>query len=110
MATTDDIDIAQVGIAELKAHLSEYVRAARAGAEIVIKDRMIEVARLVPSTSAASFRTSSAKGSLKQLDKLAGIQVSAEITAEYLDQLLRESRMDYYDKWTDSTQSTSIRR
>ena len=37
-----------VGIAELKAHLSEYVRAAQKGSEIIIKDRQTPVAKLVP--------------------------------------------------------------
>jgi prevent-host-death family protein len=99
----------EVGIAELKAHLSEYVRVARAGAEIIIKDRMTEVARLVPGKS-ASIRTIPARGSLNQLDRLPGIQVSPQITAAYLDELLRESRMDYLEKWMASTQSTSTRR
>ncbi len=38
----------KAGVAELKAHLSEYLRAARSGQEIVICDRDTPVARLVP--------------------------------------------------------------
>ncbi len=38
-----------VGIAELKAHLSEYVRAAQGGAEITIRDRHTPVAKLMPA-------------------------------------------------------------
>ena len=37
----------EVRIARLKAHLSEYVRAAQRGEEILIKDRETPVARLV---------------------------------------------------------------
>lgn len=37
-----------IGIAELKSHLSEYVRAAQGGAEIIIKDRQTPVAKLIP--------------------------------------------------------------
>jgi prevent-host-death family protein len=37
-----------VGIRELKAHLSEYVERARGGTEVVVTDRGRPVARLVP--------------------------------------------------------------
>jgi prevent-host-death family protein len=95
----------KVGIAELKAHLSEYVRAAQKGKEVVIKDRETEVALLVPRAT-ARFRTIRAKGSLKELDKLPGIHVDEGITPGYLDELARELRTDYYDKWIASKQST----
>jgi prevent-host-death family protein len=39
---------AEVGIAELKGKLSEYLRAVRKGGEVVIKDRETPIARLVP--------------------------------------------------------------
>jgi prevent-host-death family protein len=38
----------KVGIAELEAHLGEYVRAAQGGEEIVIQDGDTPVAKLVP--------------------------------------------------------------
>lgn len=38
----------EVGVAELKAHLSEYLRQVRAGESIVIRDRDRPIARLVP--------------------------------------------------------------
>jgi prevent-host-death family protein len=38
----------KVGIAELKAHLSEYVRSVRDGGEWVVMDRQTPVARLGP--------------------------------------------------------------
>ena len=37
-----------VGIAELKAHLSDYVRAAQKGKEFIVKDRDTPVAKLTP--------------------------------------------------------------
>jgi len=43
-----------VGTAELKARLSEYLRAVRAGETIVVLDRHQPVARLVPIDAAAS--------------------------------------------------------
>jgi prevent-host-death family protein len=95
----------KVGIAELKAHLSEYVRAAQKGKEVIIRDRNTEVARLVPQ-AAARFHTIRAKGSLKELDKLPGIHVGEGITPGYLDELTRDLRTDYYDKWIASKQST----
>jgi len=42
----------KVGIAQLKAHLSQYVRGARRGETVVVLDRNEPVARLVPYESA----------------------------------------------------------
>lgn len=42
----------KVGIAQLKAHLSRYVRGARRGETVVVLDRNEPVARLVPYESA----------------------------------------------------------
>ncbi len=39
-----------VNIAELKSHLSAYVKRARAGEEILIRDRNLPVAKLVPAS------------------------------------------------------------
>jgi prevent-host-death family protein len=39
----------KTGIAELKAHLSEYLRAVRRGEEVIVLDRDTPVAKLVPS-------------------------------------------------------------
>lgn len=44
----------QVGIAELKARLSEYLARVQAGEEIVVSDRGRPVARLVPTVSAGT--------------------------------------------------------
>lgn len=40
----------QVGVAELKARLSEYLARVRAGEEIIVADRGRPIARLVPAT------------------------------------------------------------
>lgn len=42
-----------VGIAQLKAHLSEYVRRAQAGDTVEVRDRDRPVARLVPVPAAS---------------------------------------------------------
>ena len=41
----------QVGIAELKAHLSEYLARVQEGEEIIVADRGRPVARLIPPVS-----------------------------------------------------------
>jgi len=41
-----------VGVAELKARLSEYLRAVRRGGDVVIHDRSEPIARLVPYAAA----------------------------------------------------------
>lgn len=38
----------KVGIAELKAHLSEYLRLVRRGSSVVVLDRETPIARIVP--------------------------------------------------------------
>jgi prevent-host-death family protein len=43
-------------VAELKAHLSRYLRRVKAGEEILITDRNIPVARIVPVAAAADER------------------------------------------------------
>jgi prevent-host-death family protein len=42
------MDMKQVRIAELKSHLSEYLRAVRAGQTITVLDRATPVAHIVP--------------------------------------------------------------
>jgi prevent-host-death family protein len=51
IATTRRFAMQQVGIRELKTHLSTYVSAARAGESTVITDRGVAVARLTPITA-----------------------------------------------------------
>jgi len=40
----------QVGIAELKAHLSQYLRAVRKGQTVLVLDRETPIAQIVPVT------------------------------------------------------------
>jgi prevent-host-death family protein len=51
-----------VGIRELKAKLSEYVRDVRTGATIVVTERGRRVARLVPETHSLDERLSVLRG------------------------------------------------
>lgn len=49
MVTSDHIIVMKrVGIAELKARLSEHLRAVRRGREVIVVDRREPVARIVP--------------------------------------------------------------
>jgi prevent-host-death family protein len=54
-----------VGIRQLKAHLSEYIRRAEAGETVVITDRGKEVARLAPARQTEGLRDLMAKGIVK---------------------------------------------
>lgn len=55
----------RVGTAELKAHLSEHLRAVRDGEEIVVMDRRTPIARVVPfDHGEEDFAIEPARGSL----------------------------------------------
>ena len=61
----------KVGIAELKAHLSEYVRAAQKGKEVIIKDRETPVAKLAPLEPAHRFlRVIPATRSMAEVERM----------------------------------------
>ena len=53
--TSDDYYLVMktVGIAELKAHLSEYLKSVRKGRTLTVLDRDTPIARIVPHTSDA---------------------------------------------------------
>lgn len=42
--------VREVGVARLKAHLSEYLRRVRGGEEVIVTDRDMPIAKIVPST------------------------------------------------------------
>jgi len=89
----------KVGIAEFKAHLSEYVRAAQKGKEIVIKDRDTPVAKLVPVNDlrpdppAIRRPTKSWADFERMID---GAPIRTQIPAEVIDRAIEETRKD---KW-----------
>jgi prevent-host-death family protein len=51
-----------VGITELRAHLSEWLERARAGSEVVITDRGVPVAKLLGLTTTAALERLAAEG------------------------------------------------
>jgi prevent-host-death family protein len=58
MALCDqDGAVTRVGIAELRAHLSEYLRTVRRGRSVTILDRTTPIARIVPFESEAPLET-----------------------------------------------------
>ena len=100
----------KVGIAELKAHLSDYVRAAQKGREIVIKDRETEVAKIVPIREPTlAFRVIPASRPSKGIDDMAGFRPTGA-TPEEIERIFAETRADRIDEWLNLDTSTSTRR
>jgi prevent-host-death family protein len=94
--------MSNVGIAELKAHLSEYVRAARKGEEIIIKDHDTPVAKLVPfdDPRLTAPRIIRATRSMAEVERMIDAAPRDSIVpAEAIDRAIEESREDVYDKW-----------
>jgi prevent-host-death family protein len=88
---------AEVGIAELKGRLSEYLRAVRKGGEIVIKDRETPIARLVPySASGRRLETIPATMPPKEMDKLPFFRPKGLKRGD-LEKALRKERQDRFD-------------
>jgi prevent-host-death family protein len=91
-----------VGIAEFKAHLSDYVRAAQKGKEIVIKDRDTPVARLVPidDPRPAPPPIIRATRSMAEVERMIdAVPNRPRIPAEVIDRAIEETKKDVYDKW-----------
>ncbi|MBI2345302.1 MAG: type II toxin-antitoxin system prevent-host-death family antitoxin [Deltaproteobacteria bacterium] len=87
-------------MAELKAHLSAYLRRVRAGAEVVVTDRDTPIARLVPYARNLKPRRliiRPARGSLKELLKTWKKQPAPPGTNS-LEALL-ETRKDDLESW-----------
>jgi prevent-host-death family protein len=100
----------KVGIAELKAHLSEYVRAAQKGKEVIIKDRETEVAKMVPIRERMPvFQVIPASRPSKGIDDLAGFRPTG-VTPEEIERIFAETRADGIDEWLNLGKSTSTRR
>ena len=100
----------KVGIAELKAHLSAYVRAAQKGKEVIIKDRETEVAKIVPIRERTlAFRVIPASRPSKGIDDMAGFRPTG-VTPKEIERIFAETRADRIDEWLNLDKSTSTRR
>ena len=91
----------KVGIAELKAHLSEYVRAAQNGKEVVIKDRNMPVAKLTPLTPANKLLwVIPATRPVAEVERMLDADPGGPVLPPgLLDEILADTRKDVYDKW-----------
>lgn len=90
-----------VGIAELKAHLSEYVRAAQKGGEIIIKDRQTPVAKLVPIEQPQMIgEIRRATRSLAEVQRMLNTApLDKPMPPETFQRILDEERADRSDEW-----------
>jgi|SRR5580704_8590955 prevent-host-death family protein len=90
-----------VGIAELKAHLSEYVRAAQGGAEIIIKDRNTPVAKLTPVEPQKMIgEIQRATRSMAEVQRMLDARPPEPlIPRETFERILEEERADRPDEW-----------
>jgi prevent-host-death family protein len=91
----------EVRIAELKAHLSEYLRVVRRGKEIVIKDRDTPIARLAPIEAPNPvLGIVPATRSVAQVMKmLRSARRQPVLPPGVLDKAIEENKRDLYDKW-----------
>lgn len=100
----------KVGIAELKAHLSEYVRAAQKGKEIIIRDRDTPIAKLVPiETRQLPFRVIPPSRPSRGINDMVGFR-PAGVTPEEIDRIIEENRADHEEEWLNLVKFISTRR
>jgi prevent-host-death family protein len=87
--TSHDV-IMKVGIAELKARLSEYLREVRRGRTVTVVDRETPVARIIPYTSgvlALNVRRPSARSpGLHRIPLPPPLRIDTEIVALLLEE------------------------
>jgi len=57
----------RVGVAELKARLSEYLRRVRRGETVTVLDRETEIARIIPLEDADLLATRAAAGQVRRI-------------------------------------------
>ena len=90
-----------VGIAQLKAHLSEYVRAAQKGSEIIIKDRQTPVAKLVPINQPQMIENIRyATRSVAEAEQMLDARTpDLPMPQETFQRILDEERADHSDEW-----------
>ena len=99
-----------VKIAELKARLSAYLRSVRAGDEIIVQDRDTPIARLVPYQEPMRLVIRHSTKSIRDVDRtLKARTKDIDLPPGTADEVLKETRKDYFDKWLES-RSTSTRR
>lgn len=81
----------QVGIAELKAHLSKYLREAKDGDTVEVLDRGVPVARIIPADWAAPAMPS--RPATKKLTDLK-LPPPVDVPFDIVEELLKTRRND----------------
>lgn len=85
----------QVGVRELRDHLSQYLERVKAGAEVVVTEHGVPIAYLVPRPRSAKLAEMIAAGRARApltYRRDSPEPVEFQGTDEQLDQLLREGR------------------
>lgn len=80
----------EIGIAEFKAHLSEYVRQAKAGGTVTITDRGTPVARLVAPERGLTIRKG--KGKLRDLKLPPPNDLNFDVVERFFEEERRRDR------------------
>ncbi len=82
-----------VGVAELKARLSEYLRAVRKGHDLTIMDRDTPVARIVPFVADRSLVVREPLATYRRLGDIP-LPPPAKLTSDAVALLLEDRRTD----------------
>ena len=102
----------EIRIAQLKAHLSEQLRWVQRGHEVIVKDRETPIARIVPVGAGSTGRASKLPTrTFQEVAALLGPKArkKARLRPGVLELALRESKMDWLDKWLGSKPTSTLR-
>lgn len=83
----------KIGVAQLKARLSEYLRIARKGGEVTVMDRDQPIARLVPYAAGSSLLVREPMVAYRNLGSIA-LPPPVHLPIDPVDLLLEERRED----------------
>ena len=92
----------EVRISQLKAQLSEHLRAVRLGREIIIKDRETPIARLTPLKPEVSLLPFvPATRSMAEVERMLDAAPRKPVVPRrVLERIAEDNKKDVYDKWT----------
>lgn len=87
------VTMSRVGVAELKARLSEYLRAVRKGHDLTIMDRDQPIARVVPYAASGSLVVREPTSSYGTLGEVP-LPPRARLSVDAVELLLEDRRTD----------------
>jgi prevent-host-death family protein len=94
MVTGDyHVTMKKIGVADLKAKLSEYLRIARKGGEVVVMDRDQPIARIVPYSETGGLRIREPAGRYKRLGDIP-LPPPVKLDIDPVDLLIEERNRD----------------